>query len=101
MAETVAVEKARDFVVLQRTQQTLENRAKQSTDNTLSETEGGAEGEERDDEGEKQLVELIQENEKLLLENQDLKDTVKLMEDQISQFKQVRSRHIQRITICY
>ncbi|KAI6660328.1 hypothetical protein LOD99_13916 [Oopsacas minuta] len=89
VAETVAVEKARDNVVLQRTQLSLKMRAKQSTETALDPTQpDGEESRERSDtliEGD--VVNLTEQNEKQNLELQDLKDTVTLLEDQIAEHK--------------
>ena len=92
----MAVEKARDNVVLQRTHITLKKRAKQSNEG-LVETPATDEEDKRDTiVGDENVVNLTEENEKLNLELQDLKETVTLLENQISSYKQVSKQQQQQ-----
>ena len=125
----MAVEKARDNMVLQRTHFSLQQRAKKSTEGILpppvpketqeSEEKDGGEGTEGEEpisltgsedkdligltgsedkdligltgSEDKDLIGLTEENQKLTLEIQDLKETVKHLEGQISESEAVNS----------
>ena len=122
----MAVEKARDNMVLQRTHFSLKQRAKKSSKGVIDPplpkgTEGavdsntvpkgteeavenntvpkGTEGAvENNTCEEKDLIGLTEENQKLTLEIQDLKETVKLLETQIYDFRTVINLELSLVT---